>query len=136
MAFSMNRIQLLGNIGQDAEHRFTTNNKEVTSFSLATTYSYKKNEEWVNETTWHNLVGFGFSDFQKGKLKKGNKIYIEGRLNKRDYENKEGVKVYVTEIIADKYSLIPLDSSESKPEEYNHFPKKESESDDDPDLPF
>lgn len=111
MAFSLNKIMIIGNLGQDAEHRFTTNNAEITTFSIATTYSYKgKDGNWSNETTWHNIVLFGASDHQKTFLKKGKKIYLEGRLSKRDYENKEGQKIYVTEIIADKFSLIPLDA--------------------------
>ena len=112
MAFSLNKIMLIGNLGQDAEHRFTTNNTEVTSFSIATTHSYKgRDGNWVNETTWHNVVIFGASDFLKNNLKKGRKFYVEGRISKRDYENKDGQKVYVTEIIGDKFNLIPLDSS-------------------------
>ncbi|MCB9250063.1 MAG: single-stranded DNA-binding protein [Ignavibacteriales bacterium] len=112
MAFSLNKVMLIGNLGQDAEHRFTTNNTEVTSFSIATSYSYKgKDGNYVNETTWHNVVLFGASDFLKERLKKGKKFYIEGRISKRDYENKEGQKVNVTDIIADKFSIIPLDSS-------------------------
>ena len=111
MAFSLNKVMLIGNLGQDAEHRFTTNNTEVTSFSIATSYSYKgKDGNYVNETTWHNVVLFGASDFLKERLKKGKKFYIEGRISKRDYENKEGQKVNVTDIIADKFSIIPLDS--------------------------
>ena len=114
MAFSLNRVMLIGNLGQDAEHRFTTNNTEVTSFSLATTHSYKgRDGNWVNETTWHNIVLFGVSDYLKSNLKKGRKFYVEGRLSKRDYENKDGQKVYVTEVIGDKFNIIPLDASDS-----------------------
>jgi single-strand DNA-binding protein len=114
MAFSLNKVMLIGNLGQDAEHRFTTNNVEVSSFSIATTHSYKgRDGNYVNETTWHNVVVFGASDFLKNALKKGKKFYIEGRINKRDYENKDGQKVYVTEIIADKFNIIPLDPSDS-----------------------
>lgn len=110
MAFSLNKVMLIGNLGQDAEHRFTTNNNEVSTFSIATTHSYKgKDGNYVNETTWHNIVLWGASDFLKGKLKKGAKFYIEGRISKRDYENKEGQKVYISEIIADKFASIPLD---------------------------
>ncbi len=68
MAFSLNKIMLIGNLGQDAEHRFTTNNTEVSSFSIATTNSYKgRDGNWVNETTWHNVVLFGASDYLKRK---------------------------------------------------------------------
>jgi single-strand DNA-binding protein len=71
MAFSLNRIMLIGNLGRDAETRFTNNNVSVTNFSLATTHSYKgKDGEWVNETTWHNITSFNLSDFFKENLKK------------------------------------------------------------------
>lgn len=109
MAFSLNKIMLIGNLGQDAEHRFTTTNVSVSSYSIATTHSYKgKDGNWVEDTTWHNIVSFSLSDFIKDKLKKGAKFYVEGRISKRNYENKEGVKIYVTEVISEK--LIPLDS--------------------------
>jgi single-strand DNA-binding protein len=111
MAFSLNKIMLIGNLGNDAETRFTTNNKSVTSFSIATVNSYKgKDGNYINETTWHNCVSWELSDFMKEALKKGKKIYVEGRLSKRDYTDKDGVKRYVTEIISEK--LIPLEKQE------------------------
>ncbi len=110
MAFSLNRIMLIGNLGRDAETRFTNNNVSVTNFSLATTHSYKgKNGDWVNETTWHNITGFNLSDFFKENLKKGKKFYVEGRLTKREYTDKEGIKRYSTDVYSEK--LIPLEST-------------------------
>ncbi len=110
MAFSLNKIMLIGNLGGDAENRMTTNDVSVTSFSLATTYSYKgRDGNWVNETTWHKVVAYRLSDYMKEQLKKGKKFYVEGRLSKRSYENKEGKTIYVTEVISEK--LIPLDST-------------------------
>ena len=101
---------LIGNLGRDAETRFTTTNVSVTSFTLATTNSYKgKDGNWVNETTWHNIVSFNLSDYFKENLKKGKKFYVEGRLTKRDYTDKDGIKRYATDVVADK--IIPLDSS-------------------------
>jgi len=112
MAFSLNKVMLIGNLGNDAETRFTTNNLSVTSFSVATSNSYKgKDGNWVNETTWHNVVSFNLPDFYKESLKKGKKFYVEGRIQKRDYTDKEGVKRYVSEIISEK--LIPLEGRES-----------------------
>jgi len=112
LAFSLNRLMLIGNLGQDAETRFTTSNVSVTSFSIATTHSYKgKDGNWVNETTWHNVVAFNLSDYFKEALKKGKKIYIEGRLRKRDYVDKDEIKRYVTEVISEK--IILLDPKES-----------------------
>jgi single-strand DNA-binding protein len=110
MAFSLNRIQLIGNLGRDAETRFTTNsNTAITSFSVATTHGYKsKDGKWENETTWHNIIAFSLSDFYKESLKKGAKVFVEGRLSKRDYVAKDGIKRYSTEVVCEK--LIPLDS--------------------------
>lgn len=111
MAFSLNKIMLIGNLGRDSETRLIPNNNtSVTSFTLATTYSYKnKNGEWSDETTWHNVVAFNLSDYLKETLKKGKKVYVEGRLVKRDYTDKDNVKRYVTEVRAER--IIPLDSS-------------------------
>ena len=141
MAFSLNKVMLIGNLGQDAEHRFTTTNTEVTSFSIATTHGYKgRDGNWVNETTWHNIVLFGASDYLKANLKKGRKFYVEGRISKRDYENKDGQKVYVTEIIGDKFSIIPLDSSEGAPTQggksFSQPEPIDTSSTEDDDLPF
>ncbi len=139
MAFSLNRIMLIGNLGRDAETRFTNNNVSVTNFSLATTHSYKgKDGEWVNETTWHNITGFNLSDFFKENLKKGKKFYIEGRLTKRDYTDKDGVKRYSTDVYAEK--IIPLESTETSSN--NNTSDSSSEVSDPPevenndDLPF
>lgn len=112
MAFSINKSTLIGNLGKDAETRFTTNNLSVTTFSLATTRSYKgKDGNWVNDTTWHNIVGYNVSDFMKQNLKKGSKIYIEGRASNRSYTDKEGVKRYISEVVAE--TMIPLSDSDN-----------------------
>ena len=135
MAFSLNKILLIGRLGKDAETRFTTNNVSVTNFSLATDYRYKgKNGDWVNETTWHNVVSFNLSDYFKENLKKGKKFYVEGRLSKRDYTDKDGVKRYMTEVVSER--LIPLEpSSEStaSEDEATTEPPAVNENDD---LPF
>jgi single-strand DNA-binding protein len=136
---------LIGNLGGDAEHRFTTNNVSVTSFSLATTNSYRsKDGNWVNETTWHNVVAYGLSDFFKDSLKKGKKFYVEGRLTKRDYTDKDGIKRYVTEVVADRYNgLIPLEARDTGENQMNSGSDSVQESSaenistsQDDDLPF
>ena len=137
MAFSLNKIMLIGNLGNDAETRFTTNNVSVTTFSLATTHSYKgKDGNWVNETTWHNIVSFSLSDYFKEALKKGKKFYVEGRLSKRNYEDKDGIKRYTTEVVSEK--LIPLETrDESGNSEGSVSTTSTTEtSDEDNDLPF
>jgi len=136
MAFSLNKIMLIGRLGKDAETRFTTNNVSVTNFSLATDYSYKgKNGDWVNETTWHNVVSFNLSDYFKENLKKGRKFYVEGRLSKRDYTDKEGIKRYSTEVVSER--LIPLEpSSESTSTDQGTTNVEPAANNDNDDLPF
>ena len=135
MAFSLNKIMLIGRLGRDAETRFTTNNVSVTNYSLATDYRYKgKDGDWVNETTWHNIVSFNLSDYFKENLKKGKKFYIEGRLSKRDYTDKDGNKRTSTEVISER--LIPLEpssESSSSSEEETVQPGTVNDNDD---LPF
>lgn len=110
MAFSLNKIMLIGNLGRDVETRFTSSNVSISSFSMATTNGYKgKDGNWVNETTWHNVTVFNLSDFMKENLKKGRKVYVEGRLTKREYTDKEGIKRYSIDVISER--IIPLESS-------------------------
>ncbi len=138
MAFSLNKVMLIGNLGKDCETRFTTNNVSVTSFTMATTNSYKgKDGNWVDETTWHNVTCFNLSDYFKENLKKGKKFYVEGRISKRDYTDKEGIKRYFTDIISEK--LIPLDSSGSpvsRDEQSSDSEPPQVETDENNDLPF
>jgi len=132
---------LIGNLGNDAETRFTTSNLGITSFSLATTHSYKgKDGNWVNETTWHNVIGFNVPDYLKEALKKGKKFYVEGRLSKRDYTDKEGIKRYVTEVISEK--IINLESRDGSASSYSESSSAASADNyvetpnEDDDLPF
>ncbi len=139
MAFSLNRVMLIGNLGRDAETRFTTNNLSVTNFSIATTRSFKdKDGNWQNETTWHNITGFNLSDYYKDNLKKGKKFYIEGRISKRDYNDKDGNKKTSTDVIVEK--LIPLEARSGESvgtaeatESYSSEPPQVENNDD---LPF
>ncbi|MBS3944171.1 MAG: single-stranded DNA-binding protein [Melioribacter sp.] len=138
MAFSLNKVMLIGNLGNDAEHRFTTNNTSVSTFSIATSRGYKgKDGNWVNETTWHNVVAYSLPDFYKEALKKGKKFYVEGRISKRDYTDKDGIKRYISEVISEK--LIPLEGrenvGESSMEKTSYEPGVDTAADVD-DLPF
>lgn len=128
MGFSLNSQQIIGNLGQDAEHRFTTTDNCASSFSVATTHGYKdKDGNWKNITTWHNVTAWNQSDFIKNTLKKGAKVYVEGRTEKREYTDKEGVKRYVTEIRANQ--IIPLDKTENGDDHQQNNSKKNDEED-------
>lgn len=131
MSFSLNKIMLIGNLGQDAETRFTTTNISVTSFSLATVNSYKGKEgNWIEETTWHNITSFNLSDYFKNNLKKGRKVYVEGRLQKKEYTDKQGAKKYSVNVISE--NIIPLDRIQASTPNIQNEPI----TDEDDDLPF
>lgn len=104
----VNKVILLGNLGKDPEVRVTESGRKVASFTLATTESYKdKNGERVDQTEWHNVVFWGpIADVIEKYLKKGSQIYVEGKLRTRSYEDKEGVKKYITEVIGSTMTML------------------------------
>ena len=95
-----NKVQLIGNLGQNPEVKDINGGKKMAKFSLATNETYhNKAGEKVTDTQWHNLVAWGKTADIIGKyLKKGSEVAIEGKLLNRNYTDKEGVKRYVTEI--------------------------------------
>lgn len=95
-----NKVQLIGNLGQDPEVKELNGGKKVAKFSLATNETYRnKAGEKVTDTQWHNLVAWGkTAEIIEKYLKKGSEVAVEGKLLNRNYTTKEGVKRYVTEI--------------------------------------
>jgi len=104
----VNRVILIGNLGKDPEIRTLEGGVKVANFSLATTETYKgKNGEKVDQTEWHNIVLWrGLAEVAESFLKKGNTIYIEGKLRTRDWTDKDGNKRYTTEVIADNMVML------------------------------
>jgi len=104
---SVNKVVLLGNLGRDAETRFTTSGVACTTFSVATSYRWKDQQtgEWKEDTDWHNVVLWRQENLAN-YLTKGKQVYIEGRLKTRSYDDKEGKKVYRTEVVADDLILL------------------------------
>ena len=111
----VNKVILVGNLGKDPEIRHLDNGIAVANFSLATTESYtNKQGERINQTEWHNIVLWrGLADVAEKYLKKGNSVYIEGKINTRKWEDKEGVTRYSTDIIADKMTMLGSKSDNS-----------------------
>ena len=109
MPKSLNKVMLIGNLGKDPELRYTTSGVAVASFSIATSESWKDQEGNMQERTeWHNIVAWRkLAEICGEWLKKGKRVYIEGRIQTRSYDDKNGVKKYITEIIAD--DMIMLD---------------------------
>ena len=105
---SLNKVMLIGNLGKDPELRYTANGTPVASFSIATSDSWKDLEGNLTERTeWHNIVAWRkLAEICGEWLKKGQKVYIEGSIRNRSYDDKNGVKRYVTEIIADDLIML------------------------------
>ena len=106
----VNKVILIGNLGKDPELRYTNSGIAVATFSMATTESWKDAEGNLQERTqWHTIVAWRKLAETCGEyLKKGSKVFVEGKLQYRTYDDKNGVKRYVTEIVLD--SMVMLDS--------------------------
>ena len=106
MSSSLNKVLLIGNIGRDPETEYSqSGNLSITKFSLATNRNYKKNDEWVNEVEWHRIIAYNLSDYLKENLKKGSKVFVEGRLRYNEFE-KDGQKIKYTDIVANDVQLL------------------------------
>lgn len=112
---SVNKVIILGNVGQDPEIR--QGNFIVAALSIATTRKWRdKAGETQSETEWHRVSAFGrLAEIISQYVRKGDPIYIEGRLRTRKYEDKQGVERWVTEIIAEQLQLLRQKDSDEKP---------------------
>lgn len=103
----INKVILVGHLGKDPEVRHLDNNVSVASFPLATSETYNKDGRRVEQTEWHNIVMWrGLADIAAKYLHKGKLVYIEGKIRTRNYEDKEGVKRYATEIVAESFTML------------------------------
>jgi single-strand DNA-binding protein len=107
---AVNKVIILGNLGKDPEVRAMSNGNEVATFSVATTdvWKDKTTGERKEKTEWHKIVVYsaGLVNVVKQYLKKGDKVYIEGSLQTREWVNKDGVKQYITEIVLQGFSAV------------------------------
>jgi len=106
---SVNKVILLGNIGKDAETKFTPSGISVSKFSLATGRRSKDQQtgEWKDITDWHNIVMWRTENVANYLLK-GKQIYLEGRIETRSYEDREGQKKYITEVVCEASNAVLL----------------------------
>jgi len=105
---SLNKAMIIGNLGKDPEIRTIPNGSKVASFTIATSERYtKKDGEKVDKTEWHKVVMWrGLAEIAEKYLKKGSTVYIEGKLTTRSWDDKDGKKLYTTEIIADQMQML------------------------------
>jgi len=107
MAGGVNKVILVGNLGKDPEIRYTTSGMAVAKFSLATSETRTKDGQKEEKTEWHNIVAFGkLAEICGEYLAKGKQIYIDGKIQYRSYDDKEGNKKYITEIVANEMRML------------------------------
>ena len=135
---SLNKVILIGNLGQDPEARFTPQGTAVTNLSVATNEAWKdQGGELQERTEWHKIVLYGrMAETASEYMKKGQMVYVEGRLNTREWEDQNQVKRRTTEIRCDNFTMLGKrsDSSGSSQEKSTETQKPDSSEDDD--LPF
>ncbi len=103
----INKVILIGHLGKDPELRSLDGGVSVTSFPLATSETFNKDGQKVEQTEWHNIVMWrGLADLAAKFLQKGKLVYIEGKLRTRSFEDKGGIKKYTTEVVADNFTML------------------------------
>ncbi len=137
----INKVILVGNVGKDPEVRHLDSGVAVTTFPLATSETYRNKEgQKVTNTEWHNIVLWrGLAEIAEKYVKKGNPLYIEGKIRTRSWDDKDGNKRYTTEIVADNMQM--LGSKQSQEEAATSTPESSNGIDignipEEDDLPF
>ena len=138
---SVNKALIIGNLGQDPEIKYTQSGSPVANLSVATSERWKdKNTgEQKEQTEWHRVVVFGrLAEIAEQYLKKGSKIFIEGKFQTRDWEDADGNKKYTTEVVAREMTMLDSKASMSSDAPSSDSPSKETPKDDsfEEDIPF
>jgi single-strand DNA-binding protein len=108
MSRGLNRVMVIGDVGRDPEMRYTPSGKPVTSFGVATTRDWTNSEgEPCEDTEWFNVVAWGaLAEMCKQCLRQGHQVYVEGRLQTRSWEDREGERRFRTELVASEMILL------------------------------
>ena len=113
---SLNKCMIIGNLGRDPEMRYTPGGQAVTQFSVATNRNFRKDGEWESETEWFRVVVWAEQGERAAEtLRKGHKVYVEGRLQTRQWEDQSGNKRYTTELIANRVTSLERRDREDGP---------------------
>tara|TARA_Y100000813_G_scaffold175403_1_gene140714 strand:- start:116 stop:529 length:414 start_codon:yes stop_codon:yes gene_type:complete len=134
----VNKAILLGNLGKDPEIRRLDDGRAVANFSIATSESYKnKAGEKVTNTEWHNIVLWSpLAEIAENYLKKGSQVYIEGKISNRSYEDKEGVKKYISEVVGRDITLLGRAPESQQQNDSSSTENDNPETVQEDDLPF
>jgi single-strand DNA-binding protein len=135
---SVNKVILIGNLGADPELRYTPSGRAVATFNLATKEQWTTKEgEKGERTEWHRVVAWGkLGEICGEYLHKGKQVYVEGRIQTRSWEDKDGNKRYTTEIVAQTMQMLGPVSKRENGGPANEFPVEEPPDISDDDIPF
>ncbi len=138
MSGSVNKVILVGNLGKDPEVRNLEGGASVASFPLATSETYtNKSGERVSNTEWHNIVLWrGLADVAGKYLKKGSKVYVEGKLRTRSWQDQEGNTRYTTEVVGDNMTMLDRASDGASSPQQAAAPEVNLPDNETDDLPF
>jgi single-strand DNA-binding protein len=104
---SLNKCMIIGNLGRDPEMRYTPSGQAVTQFTVATNRRWQQNGEWQEETEWFRVVVWGpQAERTAERLRKGHKVYVEGRIQTRQWEDQQGQKRSTTELVANQVTSL------------------------------
>lgn len=128
----LNKVMLIGNLGADPEVRQTNSGNSVASFTIATSEKYKKEGEQVEKTEWHKCVAWGrLAEICGEYLRKGSRVFVEGKLETRKWQDKEGNDRWTTEIVCREMKMLSSFQVNSEPSGVGSSEKLEQ-----PDVPF
>ena len=135
---SVNKAILLGNLGKDPELKYTPSGKAVCNFSMATVERWQAHDGQKQEnTTWHNIVAWGKqAEVIKEYLSKGKQVYIEGRIQNRSYDDKDGNKKYISEVVLQNFSFVGNKGDNQSDSGGQSQSQEEAQSGHDDDLPW
>ena len=137
MARGINKVILIGNLGADPETRHTAGGSAVTNLSLATTEAWRDRQTGENQekTEWHRVVMFSkLAEIAGEYLRKGSKVYIEGRLQTRKWQDRDGNDRYTTEIVANEMQMLDSKGGQGAPQQGGNQPHQQNPIDDE--IPF
>ncbi len=141
---SVNKVFLIGNLGKDPEVKYTPSGVQIAKFSLATSERVKRGDSWEERTDWHNIVLFSRqAEYAKDYLKKGMTVFVDGKITTRTWDDENGVRKYMTEIIGNVVKNLSGrrdDITSDGQHDYDNHEKSNAgnDRDEDPvdDLPF
>jgi single-strand DNA-binding protein len=141
VAKGLNRAEIIGRLGQDLDIRYTQSGTAVANMSVATNHSIKRNDQWEDQTEWHKIVIWGKMAEACGEcLSKGSQVFISGRLQTRSWEDRDGVKRWATEIVAQDVIFLDSKGQNQKSDRPPAPPEEDSggvpEMDNSEDVPF